>query len=426
MRCVLNTRATFYAVFSLIAVISIAAIQVIDPPEDLFHMAARDAAADIDDMATRITSLREWFSTSAPDGAVTANDVQTFLDELAEVHFMPPAAEDGRAAAIIDAGYSSLHMIAELTTADLLGLNFLPGNAKKMASYLGSAAAARPPAQVLMNNSVAASAQHSAQIGGAVAAAVTSANSKVQLFNSSDKRPTVSSAMKWAKKHMHLEKSNTQAGGFYLTGVIPLLIDDATVDLSPHILVDPAHTSDASYVREVLSSMIAEQIEKYGSSEVSSALKLMQSVIANIADYKMDEYIHHVSAFNAYEGSTDANSVKARFNHFFGLLMEVRYHKMFEVPKAVEKMVAVISPMPFLVNEVFAMWSSSPKDQATLALALKHVKEAVDIPVFVKTPDKADVKDKDKKDKDKSSGRRNNWRDRNQSSGKSQSSDKRI
>ena len=128
MRCVLTTRATFYAVFSLIAVI--VAIQVIDPPEDIFHMAAAD------DMAARITSLREWFSTSAPDGAVNANDVQAFLAELAEVHFMPPVAEDGHAAAIIDVGYSSVHVIAELTTADLLGLNFLPGNAKKMASYL--------------------------------------------------------------------------------------------------------------------------------------------------------------------------------------------------------------------------------------------------------------------------------------------------
>ena len=172
---------------------------------------------------------------------------------------MPPVVEDGRAAAIIAAGYSSVHMVADLTTADLMGLNFLPGNAKKMASYLGSAAAARPPASVLMNNSVAASAQHSAQIGAAVAAAVTSANSKVQLFNSSDKRPTVSSAMRWAKTH--LEKSNT--GGFYLTGVIQLLIDDAIVDLSPHILVDPARTSDASYVREVLSSMTAEKIENF-------------------------------------------------------------------------------------------------------------------------------------------------------------------
>jgi hypothetical protein len=153
-----------------------------------------------------------------------------------------------------------------------------------------------------------------------------------------------------------------------------------------------------------------------------------------IADYKMDEYIHHVAAFNAYEGSTDANSVKARFQHFSGLLTEVRYHKMFEVQKAVEKMVAV--PMPFLVNEVFAMWSSSPKDQASLSIILKHVKDDVDVPVFVCTPSKSDAdKGKDDKgDKSKQDKKGSNWRskgrdwrgrDSNQDSGKSQSSDKR-
>jgi len=139
--------------------------------------------------------------------------VQQFLNELAEIQFMPAVAAAGRADAIIDAGHTSIHMMAELTAGDLIGLGFLSGNAKKMASYLGSAPAARPPAQMLMNNSVAASAQHSAQIGAAVAAAVTSANSKVQLFKSSDKRPTVSSAMRWCRKH--LEKSNT--GGYYIT-----------------------------------------------------------------------------------------------------------------------------------------------------------------------------------------------------------------
>ena len=126
-----------------------------------------------------------------------------------------------------------------------------------------------------MANSVAASAQHSAQIGAAVAAAVSNATNKVQQFTSSDKSPTVSSAVKWAKKH--LEKSNT--GGFYLTDIIQMLTDDATVDLSPHILVMPASSSDRTYIREVLSSMTAEQINKYGSGEVESALKLMHSMI---------------------------------------------------------------------------------------------------------------------------------------------------
>ena len=32
---------------------------------------------------------------------VTAEDMQLFLDERAEIHFMPPAAADGRAAAAL-------------------------------------------------------------------------------------------------------------------------------------------------------------------------------------------------------------------------------------------------------------------------------------------------------------------------------------
>ena len=46
-------------------------------------------------------------------------------------------------------------------------------------------------------------------------------------------------------------------------------------------------------------------------AEVTSALKLMQKVILSVADYKMDPYIVHVSTFNAYEGTVDANYVKA-------------------------------------------------------------------------------------------------------------------
>ena len=428
MRCVLPTRATTYALLSLIAVI--AAVQVIDPPEDIFHMDAPDQQADeANDLQRRIQSLRDWYSTSEPEAPVTVESLQLFLDELADVHFLPLVKEDGRAASIIDAGYSSTHMIADITMSELIGFGFPQGNAKKMASYLGSEPAPRPPSQLLINNSAAASAQHSAQLGAAVAAAVTSASTKIQLFNSSDKRPTVSSTVRWAKKH--LEKSN--AGGFYLTSIIQMLVDNAKVDLAPHILVMPASTSDRAYAREVVSSMTADQMEKYGSGEVDSAVKLIQTVILKIADFKMDEYIHNVAAFNSYEGSTDASSVKARFHHFTGLLMEVRYHKMFEVQKAVEKMVAVISPMPFLVNEVFAMWSSSPKDQASLAVVLKHVKDEVDVPVFThSTPVKDKNKDKDK-DKNKSDKKGSDWRskgnwrgrDSNQDSGKSQSSDKR-
>ena len=53
-----------------------------------------------------------------------------------------------------------------------------------------------------------------------------------------------------------------------------------------------------------------------------------------------------------------------------------------------EKMVQVISPMQFLVNDVYTMWSSSKKDQSALHLVavLKHVKDEVDVPVFTQTP----------------------------------------
>ena len=161
MRCVLPSRATLYALLSLLAVI--AAIQVIDPPEDIFHMAApaqRDDEAN--DLQDRIQSLRDWYSTSEPEGPVTVESLQLFLDELSDVHFLPLVKEDGRAASIIDAGYSSTHMIADLTMSELVGLGFPQGNAKKMSFYLGSEPAPRPPSQLLMNNSAAASAQHSA------------------------------------------------------------------------------------------------------------------------------------------------------------------------------------------------------------------------------------------------------------------------
>ena len=112
MRYVRIPRTTFYALVSLLAVI--AAIQVIDPPEDIFHMAAPAQEVDeANDLQDRIQSLRDWYSTSEPEAPVTVESLQLFLDELADVHFLPLVKEDGRAASIIDAGYSSTHMIAD-------------------------------------------------------------------------------------------------------------------------------------------------------------------------------------------------------------------------------------------------------------------------------------------------------------------------
>ena len=66
---------------------------------------------------------------------------------------------------------------------------------------------------------------------------------------------------------------------------------------------------------------------------------------------------------------------------------------MFELKDAVKKLVAVIAPNVFLVNEVIAMWSLSAKDQNALTALMQYVKDEVDVP---------DATDATPKKKDKS------------------------
>ena len=123
----------------------------------------------------RIATLQTWFHVNGPDGPVNEEGIQEFLDELKEVHFMDAVAADGRAAAIISSGYTSKHGVAGLTAAELVDLGFLRGNAKQMAMYLGSRPRDPSPARPLPVGplSIAASQQHSAHVGAAVAMAVS-------------------------------------------------------------------------------------------------------------------------------------------------------------------------------------------------------------------------------------------------------------
>ena len=91
--------------------------------------------------------------------------------------------------------------------------------------------------------SVVASQQHSAQIGAAVDMAVTTAQTKIKLNDGSTSNPTVSCVrvIKWAKKH--LEKSNISGYGA-VTTILQLLIDDMSMDLTPHITAEPAVSDD--------------------------------------------------------------------------------------------------------------------------------------------------------------------------------------
>ena len=113
------------------------------------------------------------------------------------------------------------------------------------------------------NNSAASSAQHSAQLGAAAAAAVTNANTKITLSSASSSRPTVSAVMKWTTKH--LEKVNLS--GLSLTRAVQMPLDDATMDVDPHILADSSRGSGNFYVREVLASLTSDQFDKFGGAE---------------------------------------------------------------------------------------------------------------------------------------------------------------
>jgi hypothetical protein len=107
---------------------------------------------------------------------------------------------------------------------------------------------------------------------------------------------------------------------------------------------------------------------------------------------KMSVYVTPAIAFNAVSSTVDAHAVRGRFNNFTSLLNEVRFHKMFELKDAIKKIVAVVAPNVFLVNEVLAMWNLSAKDQKALTAIIKYVKDEVDV------PDAADATPK-KKDK---------------------------
>lgn len=86
----------------------------------------------------RINRLRMWFDVRNPDGAVTENDVQSFLNEFAEVHFMSAAAAPSRAEALINNGFTSKHAVASLTAVQLEKFGFLLGHAQALASYMGA------------------------------------------------------------------------------------------------------------------------------------------------------------------------------------------------------------------------------------------------------------------------------------------------
>ena len=96
----------------------------------------------------RIAKLQTWFHMSNADGPVNEEGIQLFLDEIKEVHFTDVNG-DGRAASILQNGYSSVHDIAQMTSVELRETGFLAGQAKRVGMYLGSRPRDPSPARAL-------------------------------------------------------------------------------------------------------------------------------------------------------------------------------------------------------------------------------------------------------------------------------------
>ena len=136
--------------------------------------------------------------------------------------------------------------------------------------------------------------------------AVTTSQTKIKLNDGSTSNTTVSSVIKWAKKH--LEKSNISGyGTITVTAVLQLLIDDMTLDLEPHIIAEPVATNDKSYVREVFASLTPDQAKKYGDGKKFSALILIQIVMKTIADTKMAVYTTKATEFSSFNATVEAH-----------------------------------------------------------------------------------------------------------------------
>ena len=130
---------------------------------------------------------------------------------------------------------------------------------------------------------------------------MTTAQTKTKLNDGSTSNPTVSCVIKCARKH--LEKSNISGYGA-VTTILQLLIDDMSMDLTPHITAEAA-VSDA---REVFASLTPDQFQKFGGGEKESAVILIQNVMKCIADMKMSVYVTHATSFNAVFSTIDPHA----------------------------------------------------------------------------------------------------------------------
>ena len=119
-----------------------------------------------------------------------------------------------------------------------------------------------------------------------------------------------------------------------------------------------------------------DQMEDYGGDEVKSSSKLLQNILCSVAERDTEESLHALEDFDKFEGTMSLNGIKNRFEQLQVKLNEVRFHSLFKLQKAINKIAMVLQPMPHLVHEVFNSWTA-PKGQAQLSKIIKSVSTKV-------------------------------------------------
>ena len=357
-----------------------------------------------DDAPDALLQLQGFFSVADPNGAANIELVQEFLELAAAAHFAPGMYADGRAAAVIENGFTSRHAIAGLSETDLRAMNFLAGHARELAKYLGGSTDI-PRGGALPQNAavdaITAATQVAQQSAAMVAAAVLDGQRPIELNGGNSGRPTVSSTVKFIENHAKKQAT----AGYCLAPLFKKIINDPTTDIDHDVLVDPALASDTGYFRVVVTSLSMDQMEDFGKGEDKSAVKLLQNVLCSVAECDTTEYLHAFDEFEKFEGTEVLNGIKNRFDQFQNKLTEVRYHSLFKLQDGINKLAMVVKPMPHLVHGMFGTWNSSPQGQATFSKILKVI--SVDLKKF---KPKAPAVARKKEDKPRGDKARDSWR----------------
>jgi ribosomal protein S17E len=197
----------------------------------------------------------------------------------------------------------------------------------------------------------------------------------VAMLNSGkDERPPVRAVRTWIKEHLQRWRVSESQLDF----VLEKTLEDPEVDLALFITAEPLHSTNKSAYRRVKASLTSDQFSGYGGAETESASRLIQNVFKAVINMPRKLFTAALGKLEALEESAKQSAVKTRFKTFEEKLYEVRFHATFEQSDAIEKLVGILKPHTFLMNQVMGEWASGAKDNVALSALLKSVKKRVD------------------------------------------------